>query len=93
MLSGLSPNPQQPAEVLPNPDSRFFGRQPPSTNIEAPTVLSWGFFSSDGYSSRVFAPVRAKACGLRRSAIWRVLGRLSLSLFRAIKINNLRADE
>ena len=56
------------------------GSNPPSsTIIEAPTVLSWGFFSSDSDSSRVFARVHADSCGLRRLAVWPVLGRLSLS--------------
>ena len=55
-------------------------RRPHSTTtIEAPTVLSWGFFSSDGDSSRVFARVHADACGLRRLPVWPVLGRFSLS--------------
>ena len=33
-----------------------------------PTQTSWGFFLSDRASSRVFAGVRAEACGLRPSA-------------------------
>ena len=56
------------------------GSNPPSsTTIEAPTVLSWGFFSSDSDCSRVFARVLAETCGLRWSAIWSILGGLSLS--------------
>ena len=35
-----------------------------AVTIEAPTVLSWGFFSSDSDSSRVFVRVLAETCGL-----------------------------
>ena len=52
---------------------------PGSTTIEAPTVLSWGFFSSVADSSRVFARVHADTCGLRWLPVWTVLGRFSLS--------------
>src|SRR6218665_2476853 len=49
------------------------------TTIKATTVLSWGFFSSDSDSFRVFARVLAETCGLRWSAIWPILGDFSLS--------------
>jgi hypothetical protein len=50
-----------------------------ATNQEAPTTLGWGSFSSDRSRSCVLSRVRAKTCGLRRSAIWLVPGHLSLS--------------
>lgn len=44
MLSGLSPNPQHPAEVLSNLGRRFFGRQPSATIYPRPTLIGWPFF-------------------------------------------------
>jgi hypothetical protein len=58
-------------------ESKFCSPRP--TNIEAPTVLSWGFFLSGRASSRVFAGIRAEACGLRRLAQWSVHCRFPLS--------------
>ena len=50
-----------------------------STNIEAPTVISWGFFLPARASSRVLVRVPANPCGLRQPPTLAVLGHIPLS--------------
>ena len=59
--------------ILPNETSNSRA----ATNHETPTVLGWGFFSSVGDNSRVFA--RIPACRLRRSAIRPIFRHILLS--------------
>ena len=61
MLSGFSPDPQQSAEVLTNPDSRFFGRQPSATIYPKTNRYRLVFF-------RPFPPVLARVRGLASRA-------------------------
>ena len=71
--------PQQPAGVLSNPESHYFGRQPSATNNETPTVLGWGFFLPDRAGSRVLLGVPAEACGLRQPNEFAVSAHIPLS--------------
>lgn len=50
-----------------------------TTNTQRSTVRCWPFFLPDRADSRVFAGVRAEACGLRRPASGPVQGHLPLS--------------
>ena len=50
-----------------------------TTNTEAPTVISWGFFLSICASSRVLLGVPAEACGLRQPPKSAVPGHIALS--------------
>ena len=48
------------AAVLIGPNSELFGSKLHTTNTEAPTVISWGFFLSICASSRVLLGVPAE---------------------------------
>ena len=86
MLSGLSPNPQHPAEVLSNLGRRFFGREAPATTIQRPTGSGWAF-SFSGSAKQRGAATRSACAALRRQV---AKGPPGSTLFRPLFSRNPR---